>query len=221
MASLGVLSSACRAMVSSTTPRLAPRWPPFSEMVLMISSRTSAATRRSESVSRVRRSSGSCSWSISRDGVSVMPRPPRTRTVPATDPKHPVDQDPASSEQKRLADSTASSMTTAEGTSGSHRSSYAARRSMARSSTPRRCRRPPFHVLAEQFVDLVAMLADAAHKPAVYSSGRGSSGAGERLLRRRARAGLAGRGRRRPDAARICARGHDRGRARRRRGRRR
>ena len=94
MASWGVFSSACRAMVNSTTPRLAPRCPPFSEMVLMISSRT----LRGDPAKRVR---------VQRPQVVrqlKLIEQPRGRVGhasglldshgPGQTPKHPVDQGP-------------------------------------------------------------------------------------------------------------------------------
>src|SRR5271165_5800748 len=42
--SLGVVKTACSAMVNSTTPRFGPRWPPFFESLVISSCRISSAS---------------------------------------------------------------------------------------------------------------------------------------------------------------------------------
>src|SRR3989338_1964986 len=44
--SRGALNTACRATVSSTTPRPAPRWPPVTDTAEMVSARSSSASWR-------------------------------------------------------------------------------------------------------------------------------------------------------------------------------
>src|SRR5437763_259060 len=64
--SCGESNTRCRASVSSTTPRLEPRWPPRTETVSTISSRISAASVSRAPASSPRRSAGPRTASRSR-----------------------------------------------------------------------------------------------------------------------------------------------------------